>query len=61
MVTENKHEGRPNSRLPQQQDQITELSSRDRDLFLAMLDDTRSKPNEALVAAVKRYRKVFGV
>jgi len=50
-----------NARAVLQQDQITELSNRDRDLFLAMLDNTGSKPNKALVAAVKRYRKVFGV
>lgn len=50
-----------NARAVLQQDQITELSIRDRDLFLAMLDDTGSKPSRALVAAVKKYRKVFGV
>ena len=49
-----------NARAVLQQDQITELSDRDRDLFLGMLDNTDSKPNKALVIAVKRYRKVFG-
>jgi uncharacterized protein (DUF1778 family) len=50
-----------NARAVLQQQEITELSNRDRDLFLAMLDNTASKPNKALIAAAKRYRKVFGV
>ncbi len=35
----------------------TRLSQRDRDLFAALLDDTSTKPNKALVAAAKRYKK----
>jgi len=37
--------------------QATELSSRDRDLFLALLDDADTGPNEALRAAAQRYNK----
>ncbi|PHR99369.1 MAG: hypothetical protein COA78_25005 [Blastopirellula sp.] len=37
--------------------QVTKLSSRDRDAFLAALDDTTTKPNEALKAAARRYKK----
>jgi uncharacterized protein (DUF1778 family) len=37
--------------------QTTRLSVRDRKIFLAMLDNTSSKPNKALTAAVKRYKK----
>lgn len=36
---------------------VTELSRRDRDLFLAMLGDTQAKPNRALKAAARKYRK----
>ena len=35
---------------------VTRLSKRDRDVFLAMLDDD-SAPNEALRRAAKRYRQ----
>jgi uncharacterized protein (DUF1778 family) len=40
-----------------QQRDATELSNRDRDIFLAMLDDADSKPNKALKSAVARYKK----
>lgn len=40
--------------------QVTRLSERDRQLFLAMLDDESSKPNEALAKAAKRYKKQVG-
>lgn len=36
---------------------ITRLSERDRQLFIEMLDDGTTKPNEALVKAAKRYKK----
>ena len=36
---------------------VTRLSERDRQLFVAMLDDESSKPNESLVKAAKRYKK----
>jgi uncharacterized protein (DUF1778 family) len=39
---------------------ITELTNRDRDRFLALLDDTRKKPNRALRDAAARYRKLRG-
>jgi uncharacterized protein (DUF1778 family) len=37
--------------------QVTRLSQRDRERFVAMLDDESSKPNEALVKAARRYKK----
>jgi uncharacterized protein (DUF1778 family) len=43
-----------------QQRNVTELSSRDRDIFVAMLDDTDARPNKALVDAARRYKKRLG-
>lgn len=40
-----------------QETQFTQLSQRDRDTFLAALDETNAKPNEALKTAAKRYKK----
>lgn len=37
--------------------QQTRLSDRDRNRFVAMLDDESSKPNAALQKAAKRYKK----
>lgn len=37
--------------------QVTRLSDRDRQRFLAMLDGESSKPNDALVKAARRYKK----
>jgi uncharacterized protein (DUF1778 family) len=37
---------------------VTELSNRDRDRFLAFVDDTTKKPNKALPDAAARYRKL---
>jgi len=37
--------------------QQTRLSDRDRNRFVAMLDDESSKPNSALQKAAKRYKK----
>ena len=37
--------------------QVTRLSDRDRQHFLAMLDGEESKPNDALVKAASRYKK----
>jgi len=42
------------------QQSVTELTNRDRDLFVAMLDDAERKPNKALTEAAKRYKKHFG-
>ena len=36
---------------------VTRLSQRDRDRFLALLDDTDIEPNAALIKAVKRYKE----
>ena len=43
-----------------QRKNVTELTNRDRDLFLAMLDDKGAKPNKALNAAAAKYRKRLG-
>jgi len=37
--------------------QVTRLSERDRQLFVAMLDDESTKPNDALKRAAQRYKK----
>ena len=39
---------------------VTELSNRDREVFVAMLDDSGAKPNKALKDAAARYRKHLG-
>jgi uncharacterized protein (DUF1778 family) len=38
----------------------TELSNRDRDIFLTMLDDVDAQPNAALSAAAKEYERQIG-
>jgi uncharacterized protein (DUF1778 family) len=38
----------------------TVLSNRDRDIFLAMLAETDARPNKALAAAARRYKKRYG-
>jgi uncharacterized protein (DUF1778 family) len=40
--------------------QVTRLSKRDREVFAAMLDNHRSQPSDALVKAAKRYKKQVG-
>jgi uncharacterized protein (DUF1778 family) len=40
--------------------EITVLTDRDRDRFLAMLDDPNLRPNEALKKAAARYKKRHG-
>lgn len=40
-----------------QQHDRTELSIRDRQVFLAMLDDLDAEPNEALRAAAEQYKQ----
>ena len=37
--------------------QSTRLSNRDRDAFIAALEDTDAKPNDALKKAARRYKK----
>lgn len=39
---------------------VTELSNRDRDVFVTILDDADARPNEALVSAAERYKKELG-
>jgi uncharacterized protein (DUF1778 family) len=38
----------------------TDLSNRDRDLFVALLDDAEAEPNKALAGAAARYKKRLG-
>ena len=38
---------------------ITQLSNRDRDVFLALLSETNPQPNDALKAAARRYRQMM--
>ena len=40
-----------------EQGQITRLSNRDRDTFIAALDNAPARPNKALRAAAKSYKK----
>lgn len=42
------------------QQAVTELSNRDRDRFIALLDDAERKPNKALTEAARRYKKHLG-
>ena len=35
----------------------TELSQRDRDVFIGMLDDSKAKPNRALAAAARKHKR----
>lgn len=39
---------------------VTELSNRDRDVFVAILDDADARPNEALASAAERYKEEIG-
>ena len=39
-----------------EQHQVTRLSHLDRDVFMALLDDSSARPNKALLAAAKRYK-----
>jgi uncharacterized protein (DUF1778 family) len=39
---------------------ITRLSNRDRDIFIAMLDDVESQPNERLLKAAANYKDEIG-
>ncbi len=43
-----------------EQGNVTRLSKRDRDIFLALLDDEGGRPNKALLAAGRRYKKSRG-
>jgi uncharacterized protein (DUF1778 family) len=42
------------------EESVTELSARDRDLFVSLLDDEEREPNAALKRAAQRYRKQVG-
>lgn len=43
-----------------QQSQQTRLTNRDRRIFLAMLDDVDARPNAALKAAARKYKRRLG-
>jgi uncharacterized protein (DUF1778 family) len=43
-----------------EQENFTRLSTRDRDVFVALLDNRGIQPNEALKAAARRYKKHRG-
>ncbi|MGH9172717.1 MAG: DUF1778 domain-containing protein [Vicinamibacterales bacterium] len=43
-----------------EQSRQTRLSNRDRDLFIKLLDEADARPNEALKAAARKYRKQLG-
>ncbi len=43
-----------------EQDSRTRLSRKDRDVFLALLDDNDARPNQALAAAARKYKKHRG-
>jgi uncharacterized protein (DUF1778 family) len=40
-----------------EEESVTKLSRRDREVFLALLDDKSARPTKALRDAVKRYKK----
>ena len=43
-----------------QEHNVTRLSNRDRDIFLAMLNDEDAEPNQALKAAAEQYKDEIG-
>jgi hypothetical protein len=47
-----------NMKSSSKEERVTKLSCRDRDLFLALLDNKSARPNKALRVAVKRYKKL---
>jgi len=46
-----------NARLVLEQSQTTRLSQRDRQRFMAIMDNAGARPNATLKAAVKMYKK----
>lgn len=49
-----------NSRQVVKEHDQTLLSNRDRERFMALLDQTDAKPNKTLSAAARRYKKKVG-
>jgi uncharacterized protein (DUF1778 family) len=43
-----------------EQERITRLSNRDRDVFLSLLDDKEARPNRALTAAARKHKNRRG-
>jgi uncharacterized protein (DUF1778 family) len=48
------------ARLVLRQQSVTELTNRDRDIFVALLDDADAKPTKALADAARGYKKHLG-
>ncbi len=48
------------SRRILQEQLVTRLSERDRQLFVEMLNDESTRPNAALIKAAKRYKRQVG-
>lgn len=46
-----------NARLVLEQSQTTRLSQRDRQRFMSIMDNAGARPNAALKAAAKKYKK----
>ena len=49
-----------NSRRVVEEHDQTLLSNRDREKFMALLDQTNAKPNKDLLAAARQYKKKVG-
>jgi len=43
-----------------EQENLTRLSKTDRSIFLSLLDDKDARPNEALAAAARKYKRCRG-
>jgi uncharacterized protein (DUF1778 family) len=43
-----------------EQENVTRLSNRDRDVFISLLDDKEVGPNDALTAAARKYQNSRG-
>jgi uncharacterized protein (DUF1778 family) len=43
-----------------EQERITRLSNRDRDVFISLLDDKDARPNKALTAAARKHKNSRG-
>ena len=46
-----------NARRVIEEQERTDLTRRDRDVFVKLLDDTKARPNRALAAAARKYKR----
>ena len=46
-----------NARRVMEEHDRTELSRRDRDVFVNLLEDSKARPNRALTAAARKYKR----